>query len=107
MDLPIKDPAAPNPDTVPRPRPRQRPSPIFTVKGFVVTVDEEDGDAYTGLALITDDDHEYHLMGDNRLADLARHVDDCAIVWGRLERGAMGERGLRVSNFQIVHWNED
>lgn len=107
MELPTKDHTVPHPRTIPRPTPRRRQIPIFTVKGLVVAVNEEDGDDYTGLALITDDDTEYHLTGGGRLADLARHVDYSAVVWGRLERGPRRERLLEVSNFQVVHWSED
>jgi hypothetical protein len=107
MELPTKNHSAPQPRSIPRPRSRPKQSPLFTVKGLLVTVDKEDGDAYTGLALITADEREYHLLGEARLADLARHVDAYAIVWGRVERGSSGERVLRVSNFQVVHWSEE
>jgi len=105
MELTIKDHTAPSPTAVPRPRARR--STTFTGKGLLVMVDEEDGDAFTGLALITADDREYYLVGGGRAAALARHVDDCAIVWGCLERGPRGETFLRVRDFQVVHWSED
>lgn len=105
MEVPVKahtgSPAPAIPPT------RARRSTTFTVKGLLVTVDEEDGDAYTGLALITDDDDEYRLVGESRIAALTRHVDESVIVWGSLERGPRSEKLIRVKNFQVVHWNED
>jgi len=78
----------------------------ITLRGMLIPTEDGKLGGHR-LSVLTDDEDEYVVDGEQYTQRLLKHLDDDVVIWGRVHTSSLGTKFISVAGYEVVAWDDE